>query len=74
MMIFNILFNQGYVQDMSNKDKPVRFLFTDYSRLSSVGGETSLAEMVGALRTGFRSDLNNLKLRFSTIKLTTHNL
>ena len=73
-MIFNILFNQGYVQDMSNKDKPVRFLFTDYSRLSSVGGETSLAEMVGALRTGFRSDLNNLKLRFSTIKLTTHNL
>ena len=73
-MIFNILFNQGYVQDMSNKDKPVRFLFTDYSRLSSVGGETSLAEMVGALRTGFTSDLNNLKLRFSTIKLTTHNL
>lgn len=49
MMIFNILFNQGYVQDLSNKDKPVRFLFTDYSRLSSVGGETSLAEMVGAL-------------------------
>ena len=55
MMIFNILFNQGYVQDMSNKDKPVRFLFTDYSRLSSVGGETSLAEMVGALRPGFKS-------------------
>ena len=55
MMIFNILFNQGYVQDMSNKDKPVRFLFTDYSRLSSVGGETSLAEMVGALRSGFKS-------------------
>ena len=53
MMIFNILFNQGYVQDLSNKDKPVRFLFTDYSRLSSVGGETSLAEMVGALRSGF---------------------
>ena len=55
MMIFNILFNQGYVQDMSNKDKPVRFLFTDYSRLSSVGGETSLAEMVGALRSGFKN-------------------
>ena len=30
-------------------DKAVRFLFTDYYRLSSVGGETSLAEMVGAL-------------------------
>ena len=55
MMIFNILFNQGYVQDMSNKDKPVRFLFTDYSRLSSVGGETSLAEMVGALRPGLKN-------------------
>jgi len=61
MMIFNILFNQGYVQDMSNKDKPVRFLFTDYSRLSSVGGETSLAEMVGALRLGFRSLLKTSK-------------
>lgn len=46
---------------MSNKDKPVRFLFTDYSRLSSVGGETSLAEMVGALRLGFRSLLKTSK-------------
>ena len=35
--------------DANNKDKAVRFLFTDYYRLSSVGGETSLAEMVGAL-------------------------
>ncbi|XP_054469500.1 kinase D-interacting substrate of 220 kDa B [Anoplopoma fimbria] len=28
---------------------PVRFLFTDYNRLSSVGGETSMAEMVATL-------------------------
>lgn len=27
----------------------VRFLFTDYNRLSSVGGETSLAEMIATL-------------------------
>ena len=27
----------------------VRFLFTDYNRLSSVGGETSMAEMVATL-------------------------
>lgn len=28
---------------------PCRFLFTDYNRLSSVGGETSLAEMIATL-------------------------
>ncbi|XP_077984408.1 uncharacterized protein LOC144439038 [Glandiceps talaboti] len=28
---------------------PIRFLFTDYSRLTSVGGETSLARMIGTL-------------------------
>ena len=26
-----------------------RFLFTDYNRLSSVGGETSMAEMIATL-------------------------
>lgn len=26
-----------------------RFLFTDYNRLSSVGGETSMAEMIAML-------------------------
>ena len=48
-LILNLLFYQGYIKDAADKDKPVRFLFTDYSRLSSVGSETSLAEMVGAL-------------------------
>lgn len=28
---------------------PDRFLFTDYNRLSSVGGETSMAEMIATL-------------------------
>lgn len=28
---------------------PHRFLFTDYNRLSSVGGETSMAEMIATL-------------------------
>lgn len=28
---------------------PPRFLFTDYNRLSSVGGETSMAEMIATL-------------------------
>lgn len=44
-----MLFYEGFEIDKTNKSKPVSFLFTDYSRLSSVGGETSLAEMVGAL-------------------------
>ena len=44
-----MLFYNGFQTDQSIKEKPVQFLFTDYSRLSSVGGETSLAEMVGAL-------------------------
>jgi len=44
-----MLFYEGFQNDQTIRSKPVRFLFTDYSRLSSVGGETSLAEMVGAL-------------------------
>ena len=44
-----MLFYEGFQTDQTIKEKPVQFLFTDYSRLSSVGGETSLAEMVGAL-------------------------
>ena len=48
-IVFNMLFYEGVHIDKTARNKPVKFLFTDYSRLSSVGGETSLAEMVGAL-------------------------
>ncbi|XP_039992526.1 kinase D-interacting substrate of 220 kDa B isoform X4 [Xiphias gladius] len=35
--------------EQTTRALPVRFLFTDYNRLSSVGGETSMAEMIATL-------------------------
>ncbi|PWA22569.1 hypothetical protein CCH79_00015156, partial [Gambusia affinis] len=42
---------------------PVRFLFTDYNRLSSVGGETSLAEMIATLSDACEAEFGFLATR-----------
>ncbi|KAM9708979.1 kinase D-interacting substrate of 220 kDa B isoform 5-T6 [Menidia menidia] len=42
---------------------PVRFLFTDYNRLSSVGGETSLAEMIATLSDACEREFGFLATR-----------
>ncbi|XP_035388929.1 kinase D-interacting substrate of 220 kDa B isoform X4 [Electrophorus electricus] len=41
--------NPPELPEQTTKALPVRFLFTDYNRLSSVGGETSMAEMIATL-------------------------
>lgn len=40
-----------------------RFLFTDYNRLSSVGGETSMAEMVATLSDACEREFGFLAAR-----------
>lgn len=42
---------------------PHRFLFTDYNRLSSVGGETSLAEMIATLSDACEREFGFLATR-----------
>lgn len=40
-----------------------RFLFTDYNRLSSVGGETSMAEMIATLSDACEREFGFLATR-----------
>lgn len=42
---------------------PSRFLFTDYNRLSSVGGETSMAEMIATLSDACEREFGFLATR-----------
>lgn len=42
---------------------PPRFLFTDYNRLSSVGGETSMAEMIATLSDACEREFGFLATR-----------
>lgn len=42
---------------------PCRFLFTDYNRLSSVGGETSMAEMIATLSDACEREFGFLAAR-----------
>lgn len=42
---------------------PCRFLFTDYNRLSSVGGETSMAEMIATLSDACEREFGFLATR-----------
>ena len=41
----------------------LRFLFTDYNRLSSVGGETSMAEMIATLADACEAQFGFLAAR-----------
>lgn len=41
----------------------LRFLFTDYNRLSSVGGETSMAEMIATLSDACEREFGFLATR-----------
>lgn len=40
-----------------------RFLFTDYNRLSSVGGETSMAEMIAMLSDACETEFGFMAAR-----------
>ncbi|XP_028250574.1 kinase D-interacting substrate of 220 kDa B isoform X2 [Parambassis ranga] len=49
-LLLKLMFvNPLELPEQTTRALPVRFLFTDYNRLSSVGGETSMAEMVATL-------------------------
>ncbi|XP_028294642.1 kinase D-interacting substrate of 220 kDa B isoform X3 [Gouania willdenowi] len=49
-LLLQLMFvNPRELPEQTTRALPVRFLFTDYNRLSSVGGETSLAEMIATL-------------------------
>ncbi|XP_068565260.1 kinase D-interacting substrate of 220 kDa B isoform X2 [Cebidichthys violaceus] len=49
-LLLRLMFvNPPELPEQSTRALPVRFLFTDYNRLSSVGGETSMAEMIATL-------------------------
>ncbi|KAG7258675.1 hypothetical protein CRUP_029077, partial [Coryphaenoides rupestris] len=49
--------------EQSTRALPVRFLFTDYNRLSSVGGETSMAEMIATLSDACEAEFGFLAAR-----------
>ncbi|XP_054617852.1 kinase D-interacting substrate of 220 kDa B isoform X4 [Dunckerocampus dactyliophorus] len=49
--------------EQSTRALPVRFLFTDYNRLSSVGGETSMAEMIATLSDACEREFGFLATR-----------
>ncbi|XP_034431903.1 kinase D-interacting substrate of 220 kDa B isoform X5 [Hippoglossus hippoglossus] len=49
-LLLQLMFvNSPELPEQTTRALPVRFLFTDYNRLSSVGGETSMAEMIATL-------------------------
>uniref|UniRef100_A0A4W3HSF9 Kinase D-interacting substrate 220b n=1 Tax=Callorhinchus milii TaxID=7868 RepID=A0A4W3HSF9_CALMI len=49
-LLLKLMFvNPPQLPEQTSRALPVRFLFTDYNRLSSVGGETSTAEMIATL-------------------------
>ncbi|KAM4693834.1 kinase D-interacting substrate of 220 kDa isoform 2-T2 [Discoglossus pictus] len=49
-LLLKLMFvNPPELPEQTTKALPVRFLFTDYNRLSSIGGETSMAEMIATL-------------------------
>lgn len=50
-------------RDLNESHVFVRFLFTDYNRLSSVGGETSMAEMIATLSDACEREFGFLATR-----------
>ncbi|XP_054425900.1 kinase D-interacting substrate of 220 kDa isoform X3 [Pteronotus mesoamericanus] len=63
-LLLKLMFvNPPELPEQTTKALPVRFLFTDYSRLSSVGGETSMAEMIATLSDACEREFGFLATR-----------
>ncbi|XP_057678815.1 kinase D-interacting substrate of 220 kDa B isoform X2 [Corythoichthys intestinalis] len=58
-----VFVNPPELPEQSARALPVRFLFTDYNRLSSVGGETSMAEMIATLSDACEREFGFLATR-----------
>ncbi|XP_043534206.1 kinase D-interacting substrate of 220 kDa-like isoform X2 [Chiloscyllium plagiosum] len=63
-LLLKLMFvNPPELPEQTSKALPVRFLFTDYNRLSSVGGETSMAEMIATLSDACEREFGFLATR-----------
>ncbi|XP_012582826.1 PREDICTED: kinase D-interacting substrate of 220 kDa [Condylura cristata] len=63
-LLLRLMFvNPPELPEQTTKALPVRFLFTDYNRLSSVGGETSMAEMIATLSDACEREFGFLATR-----------
>ncbi|KAK5852509.1 hypothetical protein PBY51_006363 [Eleginops maclovinus] len=63
-LLLRLMFrNPPTLPEQSTRALPVRFLFTDYNRLSSVGGETSMAEMIATLSDACEREFGFLATR-----------
>ncbi|XP_078255352.1 kinase D-interacting substrate of 220 kDa B isoform X4 [Rhinoraja longicauda] len=63
-LLLKLMFvNPPELPEQTSRALPVRFLFTDYNRLSSVGGETSMAEMIATLSDACENEFGFLASR-----------
>uniref|UniRef100_A0A673FHI9 Kinase D-interacting substrate 220a n=1 Tax=Sinocyclocheilus rhinocerous TaxID=307959 RepID=A0A673FHI9_9TELE len=63
-LLLKLMFvNPPELPEQTTKALPVRFLFTDYNRLSRVGGETSMAEMIATLSDACEREFGFLATR-----------
>ncbi|XP_067840338.1 kinase D-interacting substrate of 220 kDa B isoform X2 [Heptranchias perlo] len=63
-LLLKLMFvNPPELPEQTSRALPVRFLFTDYHRLSSVGGETSMAEMIATLSDACEREFGFLATR-----------
>ncbi|XP_040283439.1 kinase D-interacting substrate of 220 kDa isoform X2 [Bufo bufo] len=63
-LLLKLMFvNPPELPEQTTKALPVRFMFTDYNRLSSVGGETSMAEMIATLSDACEREFGFLATR-----------
>ncbi|XP_032877524.1 kinase D-interacting substrate of 220 kDa isoform X5 [Amblyraja radiata] len=63
-LLLKLMFvNPPELPEQTSRALPVRFLFTDYNRLSSVGGETSMAEMIATLSDACEKEFGFLASR-----------
>ncbi|XP_069742342.1 kinase D-interacting substrate of 220 kDa-like isoform X1 [Narcine bancroftii] len=63
-LLLKLMFvNPPELPEQTSRALPVRFLFTDYNRLSSVGGETSMAEMIATLSDACEKEFGFLATR-----------
>ncbi|XP_046691957.1 kinase D-interacting substrate of 220 kDa B isoform X2 [Silurus meridionalis] len=63
-LLLKLMFvNPPELPEQTTRALPVRFLFTDYNRLSSVGGETSMAEMIATLSDACEREFGSMASR-----------
>ncbi|XP_075454435.1 kinase D-interacting substrate of 220 kDa isoform X5 [Ascaphus truei] len=70
-LLMKLMFvNPPELPEQTTKALPVRFLFTDYNRLSSLGGETSMAEMIATLSDACEREFGFLATRLFRVFTT----